>query len=160
MAQRDSESVTEGALRHLYWLGYLLTGNSEHAVQALTIASWARRLVIASALARIAAELRASARRVEQSDLGNLADHAIFPPPTWMGSPGLTKAELERALLAIDAFPRCAVILTVFEELSIQDAAVLLNSDQPLVRKAQACALIDLTRNLAIGRGYDPLTIF
>ena len=63
----------------------------------------------------------------------------------------LTKPELERALLAIEVFPRCALLLTVFERLSIQEAAVLLNADEPLVRKAQARALFDLTRNLAVG---------
>jgi DNA-directed RNA polymerase specialized sigma24 family protein len=64
----------------------------------------------------------------------------------------MTTPELERALLAIDLFPRCALLLTVFEKLSLDDAALLLNADRALVRKAQSQALLELTGAVA-GRG-------
>jgi hypothetical protein len=159
----------------LYWLGYLLTGDSEQAAQAFSSAlefedaanpvfrgfmvSWARKLVVASALATMTAKLRASALRVERSELSDSPQHAGLPPPGWISSRSLGGPELERALLAIDVFPRCALLLTIFEKLSIHDAALLLNSGEPLLRKAQARALIDLTHNLAEGesRGhYSP----
>jgi hypothetical protein len=171
MARRESEARAEALYStfqeqaaDLYWLAYLLTGDSEQTVQAFTsalefkdapnpvfrrfIVSWARKLVMASALATITTKLRASALRVEQPELGGLGQHFSLPSPVRLS---LTKPELERALLAIEVFPRCALLLTVFERLSIQEAALLLNANEPLVRKAQARALIDLTRNLAVG---------
>lgn len=155
----------------LYRLAFLLTGDPEQSVQSLGaalevedvanpffrdwMASWARKLVIAAALGVIAVQLRESARRVEQSQdedsvcLGN--------PPTgaWTGFEDITNAEFERAVLAVDVFPRCALLLTIFEKLSIQDAAVLLGVDETLVRKAQYVGLIEFTRNLALGRGWN-----
>jgi len=51
-------------------------------------------------------------------------------------------------------FPRCALLLTVFERMSPEDAAVLLDVDRDLVRKARIIGLQDLTRNLAGIRGW------
>ena len=48
------------------------------------------------------------------------------------------KAHIEEALLAIDAFPRAAVILLIFESVPLADAATLLDADASLIRKAQA----------------------
>jgi hypothetical protein len=56
-------------------------------------------------------------------------------------------------LLAIDLFPRCALLLTVFEKLSLDDAALLLNADKALVRKAQNQGLLELAGAAAGGRG-------
>lgn len=154
----------------LYWLAFLLTGDQEQSVQAFSHAldvedranrffrgwmvSWARRLVIAAALGAIASELRESVRRIQRSRL----EHPAFPcrPPSgnWTGFQGITKPEFERAVLALDVFPRCALLLTVFERLSIQDSAVLLGADDALVRKAQGVGLVDLTCNVARGRGW------
>lgn len=58
-------------------------------------------------------------------------------------------------MLALDVFPRCALLLTVFEKLSIKDTTVLLGADEALVRKAQCLGLIELTRNIARGRGWN-----
>jgi DNA-directed RNA polymerase specialized sigma24 family protein len=68
----------------------------------------------------------------------------------------MTKSELERAVLAIDAFPRCALLLTVFEGLSIEDAASLLNAGEALVKLAQSVGFVQLTRSIASGRGWRP----
>jgi hypothetical protein len=67
----------------------------------------------------------------------------------------MTKPEFERAVLALDVFPRCALLLTIFEKLSIQDAVALLGVEQALLRKAQGLGLIELTRNIALGRGWS-----
>jgi DNA-directed RNA polymerase specialized sigma24 family protein len=151
-----------GQAANLYWLAFLLTGQREAsvdmAVEALDSAdgnpffsawmlAWARKVVIAKALAAIRQELAASARRMA----ARRSRHCAPPPPpgNWALRPDATKVHLERALLAIDVFPRCALLLSVFEGLSIDDATVLLDGDRELVRSAQVCAIEELTRNLA-----------
>ena len=59
------------------------------------------------------------------------------------------KPELERALLAIDPLPRCAVVLSVFEKLPAEDIATLLNVNLERLRAAIATGLTELARNLA-----------
>jgi hypothetical protein len=65
-----------------------------------------------------------------------------------------TKVQLESALLAIDVFPRCALLLSVFEGMSLEDVGILLNSERDLVRTAQMIGLLELTRNLARLHGW------
>jgi DNA-directed RNA polymerase specialized sigma24 family protein len=69
--------------------------------------------------------------------------------PEWTLHPDTAKTDLERALLSIDVFPRAALLLSVFEEMAIPDAAVLLDANPELVKKAQAIGLRQLTSNLA-----------
>jgi hypothetical protein len=90
-----------------------------------------------------------SALRFEQSEFDDMARHDRLSSSLGMMSRDLTQPELHRALLAIDVFPRCALLLTIFEKLPVKDAALLLNADERLVLRAQATALIELTRNLA-----------
>lgn len=157
----------------LYWLAFLLTGDRELSVQAFTnaldgdvganpfyrdwIVSWARRLVIAGALGVITSELRESVRRVEKS---RVEVPAIDRRQSGIraGFEGITKAEFEQAVLAVDVFPRCALLLTVFEKLSIYDTARLLGTDETLGRKAQGLGLVELTRNIARIRGSKEQT--
>ncbi len=61
---------------------------------------------------------------------------------------------LERALLSIDAFPRASVLLLVFERVPLRDAAILLDAEPDLVRKAQAAGVRELTMNLARTQGW------
>ena len=77
-----------------------------------------------------------------------------LPPRNWVLDRHTTKVQLERALLAIDTFPRCAVLLSFFEGMSLDDAATLLDADRTLVRKAQLTGLRELTRNLARMQGW------
>ena len=56
---------------------------------------------------------------------------------SWALNPDMTKSQLERALLVIDLFPSCVLVLLVFERVSLEDAAILLESDRDLVREAQ-----------------------
>jgi DNA-directed RNA polymerase specialized sigma24 family protein len=149
-----------GYAANLYWLAFLLTGRREDsvdmAVEALDSAdgnpffsawmlAWARKVVIAKALGAMRQELAASARRVASTR----GPRCGAPARHWALERGATKAQLERALLAIDVFPRCALLLSVFEGLSLDDATVLLNGDRDLVRNAQVSALRQLTQNLA-----------
>jgi DNA-directed RNA polymerase specialized sigma24 family protein len=146
---------------NLYWLAFLLTGNRETSLDAAVEAvdapdgnpffsawmlAWSRKVVIGKALAAIRVELAASAQRIAAARSRKCAPSASG---NWSPAHDVTKAELERALLAIDAFPRCVLLLSLFEGLSIDDATVLLDVDRELVCKAQAFALAELTSNLA-----------
>lgn len=154
-----------GRAADLYWLAYLLTGerapsldltletldldNRTSGFYSSWMLSWSRRVVISKALAAVREELGASARRTESWRVGRTAP----APPNWQIAPGANKIQLERALLAIDIFPRCALVLSIFEKLSPHDTAVLLGTDTELIRKAQVIGLVELTRNLARMQG-------
>jgi len=150
----------------IYWLAFLLTGqrglsvdltqealglpDEANPVFSAWMLGWSRRVFIAKALAGIRDELSASARRTASKR----AEKAALPPRNWTLVRDTTKVQLERALLAIDMFPRCALLLTVFEGMPLEDAAILLNSERDLVRKAQMIGLVELTRNLARMQGW------
>jgi len=150
---------------NLYWLAFLLTGHRGLSVdvtlEALVLPddanpffstwmlAWSRRVFIAKALAEIR-ELAASARQTASER----AEKAALPPRNWTLDRGTTKLQLESALLAIDVFPRCALLLSVFEGMSLEDVAILLDADTELVRKAQTIGLRELTRNLARKQGW------
>jgi hypothetical protein len=145
----------------LYRLAYLLTGRRRSGVDVTLemldsrdgadsvfsnwILAWSRKLVIAKALAGIRDDLVASGRRTASRH----AEKIALPPKNWVLDPNTTRAQVESALLEIDVFPRCAILLTVFEKVSVEDAAVLLDEERDLVRKAQIIGLRELTRNLA-----------
>jgi hypothetical protein len=140
----------------LYWLAFLLTGRHDISIDiAADVAAsqdyasaffgdwmraWQRRLVIGNALAAVHDELADSARRTEIVQTAASRGLSL--------SPGVTKADLERALLAIDLFPRASVLLLVFEGVQIADAATLLDATPNLIKKAQAIGLLELTANL------------
>jgi len=144
----------------LYWIAFLLTGRHDVSIDiAADVAAsedegasfftdwmrgWRRRLVIAKALGAVHDELVDSARRTEIAQVGSSAT-----PSKWSLGPNTTKADLERALLAIDLFPRAALLLLVFEGVRMADAATLLDAKPDLVKKAQAIGLSELTANLA-----------
>jgi hypothetical protein len=158
----------ETSSSELYWLAYLLTGNEDRSVQAFTRAldleeetnlafdgfmnQWARKLIIVAALGAIETDLRRSQARV--------ARMAEAPGGVKFSQrPGITKdiakEEFENAVIAIDAFPRCAMLLTTFEGLSIPAAAILLNAEEALTAKAQRIGVVQLTRNLSGDGGRD-----
>jgi DNA-directed RNA polymerase specialized sigma24 family protein len=153
------------AAADLHWLATLLTGCPEIAadvtVQAIARvdepddfgSTWSRRIVIAEALAAVREELAASARRTAL----NRAQESALPPPSWSLGPETTKSDLERALLPIDVFPRVALLLLLFERVPLKDAAVLLDAEPDLVRKAQAAGVRDLTINLARMQGWKSM---
>jgi hypothetical protein len=153
----------EKAAVDLYWLALLLTGRRDISVDIAADAAtseddanpffadwmrdWQRRLVIAKALTVVHDELADSARRTETANA-----RGSGAPRNWSLSPDTTKADLERALLAIDLFPRAVLLLLVFEGARIADAATLLGADPDLLKKAQVIGLQELTANLATGK--------
>jgi len=157
---------TEHQAANLYWLAFLLTGDRQASIDAAVetiespetnpffigwMVAWSRKVIIGKALAAIRRELAASAQRMALATRAPRS--APSPSRTWSLAPGAGKRELEHALLAIDAFPRCVLLLLLFEGLSIDDAMQLLGADRDLIRKAQAFALQELTNNLAAARG-------
>jgi DNA-directed RNA polymerase specialized sigma24 family protein len=158
--------IFEDHAAELHWLAYLLTGSQDRSVLAFTNAldaddyanpamtefmvSWSRKLVIAASLDTIRPELRESAWRTAREEDPDPATLGALGP---VGSQQMTIPEFERGVLAIDLFPRCALVLTVFEKLSLDDAALLLNADKALVRKAQSRGLLELASNVAGRRG-------
>jgi len=147
-------------MSELYWLAFLLTGDRERSVQAYTGAlnseapapglhkfmlSWARRLVVVAALGTIRRQLRESELRTRpatESELNGLALSASLDRASF------TKEELEAALLSMDVFIRCAVVLTIFERLSVKEAAELLGADKNTVKSAQARGVTEMTWRL------------
>ena len=150
-----------GRMVDLYWLGYLLTGDRERAVRTVIevldlhdaanpffqswMVQWSRKIFISKVIGRMVPETGPSALRTQLKRL-QASTKGLGQPNL---GPGAGKAELERALLAIEPFPRCAVVLSVFEKLAIPDVATLLNSDCESVKTATAIGLIQLSRNLA-----------
>lgn len=133
----------------LYWLAFLLTGRHYFSFGVASGASvsqaWSRRIVIAKALALIRAEFAESARWTELAS----EPKVVLPAPAWSLSPDTTKKQIEEALLAIDVFPRAAVIVSIFEGIRIAHAATILDVDSALVGKGRAIGLRELTANLA-----------
>jgi len=160
------QSAADGGPFRTYWLAFLLTGHREPsvhvAIQAIEsedgansffstwMRAWSRRVVIAKALAAIRGELAASASRTAARH----AEKTVLPPRNSALDPETARVQIERVLLAIDLFPRCALLLLVFERVSLEDAAILLDVNPNLVRKAQVIGLRELTSQLATMQGW------
>jgi DNA-directed RNA polymerase specialized sigma24 family protein len=158
-AEKNAADIKKAAV-DLYWLAFLLTGSRDVSIDIAADAAaawdyanpffedwmrdWQRRLVIAKALTAVHDELADSARRSKTAHAGDSGTSR-----NWSLGPNTTKADLERALLAIDLFPRAVLLLLVFEGLRIADAAILLDADPDLLKKAQVIGLRELTANLA-----------
>lgn len=152
-----NSTKSEKAAADLYWLAFLLSGqrnmsidiaagltDQENPFFAGWMIGWHRRLVIVKGLAAIRDDLAESAHRTETA---RFTTHKV--PRNWALGSDVTKEDLERALLAIDLFPRVAVLLLVFEGIRIADAVPLLGAKVDLLKKAQAIGLSELTTNLA-----------
>jgi hypothetical protein len=149
----------------LYSLAFLITGNADRSVEAFDRAlerdeensnfgefmtSWARKLIIVEALGTIAPELRASKQRVLRA-----GDADALKNVRWKRRPNIDREAFEEAVIAIDALPRCAMLLTIFEGLSTRAASLLLNEGEALTRKAQRMGIVQLTQNLAGDNGSN-----
>lgn len=167
-----SHDFSDELVARLCWVAFLLTENWHLSLELVCSVfdrddmheSFPRqrmilksRLVATPAIAIIKAQLAESARRTERAlatdwkrDIGPLA-------ADWSRRSALTKAALQQALLAIDLFPRCALLLVVFEGLSIEDAALLLEENEGLVRGTLGLALLQLTQNLIRRHGWSCL---
>jgi DNA-directed RNA polymerase specialized sigma24 family protein len=107
-------------------------------------------VVIARALAAIRDKLAASARRTED----HCPNDRSSPCRDWALDRTTSKTQIEHALLAIDVFPRAALLLSIFEGVPIEETAALLGASAKLVAKALAIGLRELTSNLAKLQGW------
>ena len=172
---KNTEDIKKDAA-DLYWLAFLLTGRQDFGIEIASdtavsadyaspffaewMRGWQRRLVFGRALTAIHNELTVSARRAQLARVNGSA----APQRNRSLSPDTTAADLQQAQLSIDPFPRAALLLLVFEGIRVADAAILLDADAALIRKAQAIGLRELAANLADKnspedqRGNQPLT--
>jgi hypothetical protein len=158
--QRRETNMPVDQLFDLYWLGYLLTGDRERSVQAVIetlevpevanqffegwMVRWSRKIFLAKVLGYVAPQTCASQLRTRLRRLQSITPLRFHRRIDPAGG----KRELERALLAIEPLPRCALLLSVFEKLSLEDVGILLNVDRQSVKTATAIGLIELARNL------------
>jgi hypothetical protein len=96
--------------------------------------------------------LRVIAGRRNWEEKRNL-DEWLLPPI--VDFPNLSKVDLEQVLLAIDLFPRCALLLSVFEGLRIAQLCNLLNADKQLIKIGQAQGAVELARQIASQYGLQ-----
>jgi DNA-directed RNA polymerase specialized sigma24 family protein len=143
----------------LYRLAYLLTGDGATSLDVTLEAiedgdgsffshwmlAWSKRVIIAKALVAVRFDLAESAKRTA----GIRPEKRRLAPAGWTLPQAADTAALDGALLAIDVFPRCALLLSVFERVPLADAAILLDSTPQAVEHARNLALRELTVNLA-----------
>jgi hypothetical protein len=135
----------------LFSLAYLLTGDTERSVVAFDRAldyddtENPRELVIGEALGTMRTELRSSRQRTAKRAGDESQGDAKLQQ-----RPQIAREEFEEAVISIDAFPRCAMLLTIFEGMSIRAASAMLHADEALTRVAQGIGIVELTRNLTV----------
>jgi hypothetical protein len=140
-------NILEQQSFELFSLAFLLTGDTDRSVEAFDRAldheeaENPRELVIGEALGTMRTELRTSRQRTA----GRAEE---FHEAKLQTRPEIAQEEFEEAVISIDAFPRCAMLLTIFEGMSIRAASALLHADEALTRVAQRIGIVELTRNL------------
>lgn len=147
---RMHESIPDNSVATgLYWLAFILTGSEDISVSVTAeVLSNARgnlrRAVVIQSVAAKKGELRRARDRYETQTDGECASEPIADldaMPDFF--------EVRDALLAIDLFPRHALLLTLFEGFSVRDAARFLDSNEQSIRDARGGGLIALARNMA-----------
>jgi len=149
----------------LYWLAFLITEDRTLSVEAVIevldrkdsanpffedwMATWAKKLVIAQALGAVHVEMQASMLRIGLCHAERSPAQDRVPLLIWNLDSNAPTLQLERVLLGIDLFPRCALLLLVFEKLSVDDVAILLQADKKLVLEAKAVGLVAFVHNLS-----------
>jgi hypothetical protein len=134
----------------LFSLAFLLTGDTERSVEAFDRAldyeeaGNPRELIIGEALGTMRTELRTSRQRTVARAEESQGE------ATLQQKPRIAREEFEEAVISIDAFPRCAMLLTIFEGMSIRAASAMLHADEALTRVAQRIGIVELTRNLTV----------
>jgi hypothetical protein len=135
-------------------LNALCSENGLGAVSSPLLLAILRTTVIKDALAATQAEITPSARRFAPRQ----SDQSFSTTTGWSVDSSISKAQIEAALLAIDVFPRCALLLTVFEDLPLEEVGMLLHSDRDSIEAGRIRALRELTRNLRyLNRSSTPV---
>ena len=142
------ESIPDSVVAGLYWLAFILTGSEDISVsvtaEVLSSASGdLRRAVVAQSVATQESELRRARDRYQprtDSCCESEFRAGLDAVPDFL--------EVRDALLAIDLFPRHALLLTVFEGFSVRDAARWLDSNEQSISDARSDGLLALARNM------------
>jgi len=114
------------------------------------MAAWGRKLAIARLLGPVHSELEASLPRTDK-----YLTRSEGPIPTnWTPCQNMDRSQFERALLAIDFFPRCVLLLSICEKLSLDDLEALLGASKKVAQAARLIGLAALTWNLARASGW------
>jgi len=168
----------------LSWLAFLVTGDPATRLEVAEnlagnggtqsyfrgwLTTRSRRLAIAGVLAAMKSQISESVVRSKTRDL----QQRFFGSRVFSRGPERSarlrgsvpvdadadreKDALERLLFSIELFPRCAILLTICEKLDTGDAAILLNVDQQLIRKATRFGLAQLSLGVA-GTNLDART--
>jgi hypothetical protein len=153
----------------LYWIAFLLTArpelslsvtidaiNSENGLECMCSPQTLgrlRKMVIIGALDAMHCEIDESAAQMAVQE----SHEHFIPISAWSLDLNIGKAQVEEALVPIETFPRCALLLTVFEGVQLEDAAALLHSDRELISRSRMRGLLDLTRNLASTTSTTPV---
>jgi DNA-directed RNA polymerase specialized sigma24 family protein len=155
--------MVEQRRTELLSLAYLLTGDAEVSLAAVAemrggggffddwMEAWARRVAVSKALGGVHSQLAASIARARQAARREPADGAFSAPQG--GDRAVTEAQLRDALFALDLFPRCALVLAVYERMPFADVAVLLGVEEKFLAKVLAASARELARNLALEQG-------
>ena len=142
-------NIFEEQSSELFSLAFLLTGDTERSVEAFDRAldyddsENPRERIIGEALGTMRTELRTSRQRTAQ-----MTEDAACVEARLQSRPEIPQGDFEEAVISIDAFPRCAMLLTIFEGMSIRAASALLHADEALTRVAQRIGIVELTRHL------------
>ncbi len=156
-----------GLASNLYWIAFLLTArtelsfnvvmevlDSENGLELIPSPQTLlhlRRRVVTKALEAIREQVSDSAQQTALR-LSDRDDCVISSSPICSD---LSHAQLEKVLFTIDVFPRCALLLTVFEGLHLDDVAELLHTDRELIRRGREAGLWELTRS--VGSTASPI---
>jgi hypothetical protein len=132
----------------LYWIAFILTGCEATSVNVTaevlsTKSGNLRRTVVIQSVAAKESDLRLARDRYQrQAEYGLVSEFraGLDAMPDFF--------DVRNALLAIDLFPRYALLLTVFEGFSVRDAAMCLDSNEQSICDARSDGLLSLARNM------------
>ena len=143
------ESIPDNSVvTGLYWLAFILTGSEDISVNVTAE-------VLSSASGNLRRAVSFGRLPLRKPNCDGRATAIGCKPITTVSSElraGLDALpdffEVRDALLAIDLFPRYALLLTVFEGFSVRDAARCLDSNEQSIRDARSDGLLALARNM------------
>jgi hypothetical protein len=156
--------MVEQRRSELLSLAYLLTGDADVSLAAVAemrggggffddwMEGWARRVAVSKALSGVHSQLAASIARARQAARREAADCGCRLEAKGVDR-GVTEAQLRDALFALDLFPRCALVLAVYERMPFADVAVLLGVEEKFLATVLGASARELSRNLATGQG-------
>ena len=162
----SNDGVGPSRAAELFWLDLMLTGDALHAERAMFGAlsceddlsepgSQDRRVAprsfVDQALRSVWSDLVSSIGRITLVTGEGCGE---LPIATLQD---LNSDRLQQAVLQIDTFPRCVLVLRLFQKMSIAEINSFLKVNVQLLQQALSFGLVELTRNLASGSTAERL---